>query len=93
MHVIHTRCCGLDVHKRTVVACVLLTAPDGQVEKHVRTYATMTADLLALSHWLRALDVRHIAVESTGVYVRRITARAIPSTGRTGAGGHPWVND
>ncbi len=35
MQVVHTRCCGLDVHKKTVVACVLLTQPTGQVEREV----------------------------------------------------------
>ena len=44
MRVVHERCCGLDVHKRTVVACVL--SPEGQ---QVRTFGTMTRDLLALT--------------------------------------------
>ena len=47
MQVVHERCCGLDVHKRTVVACVLMTGPDGAVERRVRTFGSMTADLLA----------------------------------------------
>ena len=68
MQVVHTRCCGLDVHKKTVVACVLLTQPTGQVEREVRTFGTMPTDLLALSDWLSSLDVRQIALESTGVY-------------------------
>jgi transposase len=69
MQVVNERCCGVDVHKKTVVVCVLLTdAASGQVSKQVRTYGTMTADLLALSDWLRVLDVRAIALESTGVY-------------------------
>ncbi len=48
MQVVHARCCGLDVHKKSVVACVLLTEPDGSVRRQVRTFGTMTADLLAL---------------------------------------------
>jgi hypothetical protein len=48
MEVLHARCAGLDVHKRSVVACVLLTQPDGSVRREVRTFGTMTADLLAL---------------------------------------------
>jgi transposase len=44
MQVVYERCCGLDVHKRTVVACVLVTQPDGQVQRDVRTFGTMTAD-------------------------------------------------
>jgi transposase len=68
MQVVHERCCGLDVHKKTVVACVLLTRADGTVERKVRTFGTMTADLLALSDWLAELEVGQIALESTGVY-------------------------
>jgi transposase len=68
MQVVHARCCGLDVHKKTVVACVLLTAEDGAVQRMVRTFSTMTADLLALSDWLCSLSVTHVAMESTGVY-------------------------
>ena len=51
MEVLHQRCAGLDVHKKTVVACVRL-ARDGRVEKEVRTFETTTADLLALGEWL-----------------------------------------
>jgi transposase len=72
MQGVHERCCGLDVHKRTVVACVLLTEPTGQVTKAVRTYTTMTVDLLALSDWLRSLDITQIAIESTGVFWRPV---------------------
>jgi transposase len=72
MHVIYPRCCGLDVHQRTVVAYVLITEPDGQVQRRVRTFATMTAELLALGDWLRALQVTHVAIESTGVYWRPV---------------------
>ena len=63
MRVVHERCCGLDVHKRTVVACVM--SPEGQ---QVRTFGTMTRDLLALTEWLRSVDVNHVAMESTGVF-------------------------
>jgi transposase len=70
--VVHARCCGLDVHKKTVVACVLITADDGAVNRHVRTFSTMTPDLLILSDWLTNLGVTHIALESTGVYWRPV---------------------
>ncbi|MDP9353421.1 MAG: IS110 family transposase [Chloroflexota bacterium] len=72
MQVIHERCCGLDVHKKTVVACVLITRPDGPVEKRLRTFGTMTADLLALSDWLDGFGVSQVAMESTGVYWRPV---------------------
>ena len=68
MQVVHERCAGLDVHKKTVVACVLITHPDGQVQREVRTFSTMTAELLALADWLDAQRVTHVALESTGVY-------------------------
>ena len=68
MRVVHVRSCGLDVHKRTVVACVLLTEEDGNVRRFVRTFGTMTGELLALSDWLARLGVGQIALESTGVY-------------------------
>jgi transposase len=63
MRVVHERCCGLDVHKRTVVACVL--TPEGQ---QTRTFGTMTRDLITLSEWLHSLDVDQVAMESTGVF-------------------------
>src|SRR3954471_23461692 len=64
MQVVYPRCGGLDVHKRSVVACVLLTQPDGMVQRHTRTFGAMTADLLALADWLTRLGVTHVAIES-----------------------------
>ena len=71
----HERWCGLDVHKRTGVACVLITGPDGAVERRVRTSGTMTADLLALADWLASLRVTQIAMESTGVVRREVAIK------------------
>jgi len=72
MEVVHARCCGLDVHKKSVVACVLITQPDGNTERYIRTFKTMTTDLVALSDWLSTLSVSHVALESTGVYWRPV---------------------
>jgi transposase len=72
MHVLYPRCCGLDIHKKTVVACVLLTDPDGAIHRVVRTFGTMTADLLALGDWLSLQEVTHVAMESTGVLWRPV---------------------
>jgi transposase len=72
MDIVHDRCAGLDVHKKTVVACIRCTGPDGAVTAEVRTFGTMTAELLALSDWLDARGVRHVAMESTGVYWKPI---------------------
>ncbi len=68
MQVLYERCCGLDVHKVTVAACVVVPGPGGVPRKEVRTFGTMTADLLALGDWLAAQGVTHVAMESTGVY-------------------------
>src|SRR5215211_7811932 len=68
MDVVYERCCGLDVHKRTVVACLLTPGPQGQPQKAVRTFGTMTADVLAMAEWLAAHEATHVAMESTGVY-------------------------
>ena len=63
MEVVHERCCGLDVHKRTVVACVI--TPEG---RRTRRFKTMTKDVLRLADWLGEEGVTHVAMESTGVY-------------------------
>jgi len=62
MEVAYERCCGMDVHKKTVVACVM--TPDG---KETRTFSTMTAKLLELADWLAEQGVTHVAMESSGV--------------------------
>lgn len=72
MQVLYPRCCGLDIHKKFVVACVLITTPDGQVQKEVRTFSTMTQDLLALLDWLQAAGCTHVAMESTSSYWRPV---------------------
>jgi transposase len=66
MQVMYERCAGLDVHQKTVVACVV--TPDGQGGwgQEIRTFGTMTVDLLALSDWLLACGCTHVAIESTG---------------------------
>jgi len=67
MQVIYQRCCGLDVHKRIIIACVLEWVGSGW-EKEIRQFGTMTSDLLALSDWLVHEGCTHVAMESTGVY-------------------------
>ncbi len=63
MEMVHPRCSGLDVHKKSVVACVMVPG-----RKQVRTFGTVTAELLRLGDWLQQEGVTHIAMESTGVY-------------------------
>jgi len=68
MDVIYARCCGLDIHKRSVVACLIVPGAEGTPHKEIRTFGTMTDDLLALADWLGGHAVTHVAMESTGVY-------------------------
>ena len=65
MEVVHEVCCGLDVHKKSVTACVLWAA--GR-RRQTRAFGTFTRELLELGDWLRACGVTHVAMESTGVY-------------------------
>ena len=67
MKLLYQRCCGLDVHKDTVVACLRIVS-DGKVTTEVRTFKTTTAGLLQLSAWLAANNCTHVAMEATGVY-------------------------
>jgi transposase len=71
MEVINKRCCGLDVHKESVVACLMIRE-GGKVHKEVRTFLTMTVDLVVLRDWLKAHQVTHVAMESTGIYWRPV---------------------
>jgi transposase len=72
MEVLILCCCGLDVHKKSVVACIRRVAPTGQVTRELRTFGTMTKDILELGDWLKAHGVTHVAMESTGVYWKPI---------------------
>ena len=62
MQVVYERCAGLDVHKRTVVACAVTPDAQGRRHKEQRTFPTMTADLLCLRDWLVKLGVTHVAM-------------------------------
>jgi transposase len=68
MRIVYTLCCGLDVHKRTVTACLLKWGAHGRAVKEVRTFPTTTAGLLQLADWLTQEGCQHVAMESTGVY-------------------------
>jgi transposase len=66
MDVLVERWCGLDIHKTSVVACLLVSSPRGEPERAIRTFGTMTEDLLALADWLAGAGCTHVAMESTG---------------------------
>src|SRR6266851_3177895 len=67
MEVLYESCCGLDVHKSSIAACILLEQKR-KPEKHLRRFGCTTRDLLDLAEWLRSFGVQQVAMESTGVY-------------------------
>jgi len=80
MDIVHDRCCGLDIHKKTVVACLIAPGPDGKPKKEIRSFGTMTGDLLGMADWLQRAGCTHVAMESTGVYWKPIY-NVLESTG------------
>ena len=68
MQVLHPICAGMDVHKKDVKVCLVTRDSEGQRQEEVRTFRTMTRDLLAMRAWLQAHGCTVIAMESTGVY-------------------------
>jgi transposase len=72
MEPIYTCCCGLDVHRRSVAACVRRLEAGGRLYQETRTFGTMTRDILELADWLAAEGVTHVAMEATGVYWKPI---------------------
>ncbi|MBC7926410.1 MAG: IS110 family transposase [Bryobacteraceae bacterium] len=68
MEVLYRRCCGLDVHKDSITACVLILGDEGRREIRHKEFRTFTADLHKLRLWLHACKVEHVAMEATGVY-------------------------
>ncbi len=70
---VYARCCGLAVHTRSVVACLLAPGPEGQPSKAIRTFGTLTTELLARSVWLTAAGCTQVAMEATGVLWKPIS--------------------
>ena len=67
MRIMYERCCGLDIHKSSIAACALITEK-GKPQEETRRFGTMTGDLRELAGWLQQKGIRHVAMESTGVY-------------------------
>lgn len=67
MNIIYERCCGMDVHKSTIVACVLTGK-----KKEIRSFSTMTSSLLSLVDWLKNVGCQCVAMEATGSYWKPI---------------------
>lgn len=68
MRIVYQRCCGMDVHKESVTACLLLIDDYGEFQVEKRRFGTMTRDLQELAAWLKSQGVERIAMEATGVY-------------------------
>ena len=69
MDVLYPCCCGVDVHKREIQACLLRTTASGTVQQEQRAFSTMTEDVLGLVDWLLTAGCTHVAMESTGSYM------------------------
>ncbi|HXY08973.1 MAG TPA: IS110 family transposase [Terriglobales bacterium] len=74
MQTLVERGCGLDVHQATVVACLLIVLKNGTIQKRVRTFSSITRELISLREWLIAEGCTHVAMESTGVYWKPVYA-------------------
>ncbi|HEU5381644.1 MAG TPA: IS110 family transposase [Ktedonobacteraceae bacterium] len=72
MELVYRYCCGIDIHKKLIVACLITETESGQRHKELRTFRTVTAELLELLDWLKAAGCTHVAMESTGVYWKPI---------------------
>lgn len=72
MRIIYKRCCGMDVHKKVIVACLLVLDHHGELHRQIKKFGTMTKDLLEMLDWLQEAGCTHVAMESTGVYWKPI---------------------
>jgi transposase len=68
MRIVYQRCCGMDVHKNSVTACLLLIDDEGEFRTEKRQFGTMTRDLKEMASWLASQGMQAIALEATGVY-------------------------
>lgn len=72
MELVYERCCGIDIHKKVIVACLITPSATGERHKEIRTFRTVTQDLLECLDWLKAAGCTHVAMEATGVYWKPI---------------------
>ena len=72
MQVLHERCCGLDVHKRSITGCCLWFNNTQQRQEETRQFGTETAELRRLATWLREHEVKKVVMEATGSYWRPV---------------------
>ena len=74
MQVVHERCAGLDVHKKSIYAGVISLDKEGKKYREIGSFGAVTAELLGLADWLKQHGVTHVAMEATGVYWRPVWA-------------------
>ena len=67
MEIVHPRCCGIDVHKASVVACLRIQE-SRRTRTEIRRFGTTTTELLQLHRWLTEASCTHVAIESTSIY-------------------------
>lgn len=72
MEAIFERCCGIDVHKKTLTACIMIGKEGKITKKEIRTYSTMTENIEEFRDWLKSEGITHVAIESTGIYWRPV---------------------
>src|SRR2546427_11923484 len=78
MRIMYERCCGLDIHKASIAACALISEK-GKSQEETRRFGTMTGDLQELAEWLQEEGIRHVAMESTGIYWKPVWNGLEPS--------------
>jgi transposase len=67
MQRVHRWCCGLDVQKKVIVACLISLNEAGEFQKEIQSFATMTTDIVAVADWLTSAGCTRVAMESAGV--------------------------
>jgi transposase len=72
IQIIHPVCCGLDVHKKKISACLITIDGHGKEEYKIKEFETYTNNLLEMRQWLTDNNCPVVAMESTGVYWRPI---------------------
>jgi transposase len=77
MRTVYQVCCGIDVHKKNLVACLIAVDEEGHEQRTSREYATVTQALLELADWLTESGCSHVAMESTGVYWKPVVRHEV----------------
>lgn len=72
MEILYRSCAGIDIGKRSVTVCVIMSGPSDEPAKATRTFGTLTRDLLGLADWLEGAGVTAVAMEATGSYWKPI---------------------